>query len=44
MQALYDQRIGLYRKYAEITVDCSCTPEEAAQKVRELMQKREECK
>ena len=44
VQALYDQRIGLYRKYAEITVDCSSTPEEAAQKVRELMQQREECK
>ena len=42
VQALYDQRIGLYRKYAEIAVDCSCAPEEAARRVRRTAMKREE--
>lgn len=39
VQTLYDQRIGLYRKYAEYTVDCSCPPETVAQKVWEMVQK-----
>lgn len=42
VQQLYDQRIGLYRKYAEISVDCSCPPETAAQRVWELVQKQED--
>lgn len=37
VQTLYNQRIALYRKYAEITVDCGHSPEMVAQMIWEAL-------